>query len=164
MACLRLVTFRPPRVLSVPRLRRRIAPSTVRPAFAPYFRRPADFFRVPLVRARLVRFRVVLLRPDERVPARARLLVLLRVLLRVVLRPVLRVCFRAALRVAMRTSPERYPRQWATAHASGTQARKRYADDVIRDRITNSARSSVICTFCLENVTKMISFWRHILA
>lgn len=41
-ACLRLVTLRPPRVLSVPRLRRRIALPTVALAFLPYFL-PEDF-------------------------------------------------------------------------------------------------------------------------
>jgi hypothetical protein len=42
IACLRLVTFRPPRVLRVPRLRRRIALPTVELAFVPYFL-PDDF-------------------------------------------------------------------------------------------------------------------------
>lgn len=41
-ACLRLVTLRPPRVLSVPLLRRRIALPTVELAFLPYFL-PDDF-------------------------------------------------------------------------------------------------------------------------
>jgi hypothetical protein len=41
-ACLRLVTLRPPRVLSVPLLRRRIALPTVELAFALYFL-PDDF-------------------------------------------------------------------------------------------------------------------------
>lgn len=42
IACLRLVTLRPPRVLSVPRLRRRIALPTVELAFLLYFL-PDDF-------------------------------------------------------------------------------------------------------------------------
>lgn len=41
-ACLRLVTLRPPRVLRVPRLRRRIALATVALAFSLYFL-PDDF-------------------------------------------------------------------------------------------------------------------------
>jgi hypothetical protein len=43
IACLRLVTFRPPRVFSVPCLRRRIALPTVELAFLPYFL-PDDFW------------------------------------------------------------------------------------------------------------------------
>ena len=46
IACLRLVTFRPPRVLSVPRLRRRIALPTVELAFLLYFL--PDVFRLDL--------------------------------------------------------------------------------------------------------------------
>jgi len=45
-ACLRLVTLRPPRVLSVPRLRRRIALPTVELAFLLYFL--PDVFRLDL--------------------------------------------------------------------------------------------------------------------
>jgi len=45
-ACLRLVTFRPPRVLSVPCLRRRIALATVELAFLLYFL--PDVFRLDL--------------------------------------------------------------------------------------------------------------------
>ena len=44
IACLRLVTFLPLPLLSVPFLRRRIALSTRLPAAFPYFRRPDDFF------------------------------------------------------------------------------------------------------------------------
>ena len=46
IACFRLVTLRPPRVLSVPLARRRAALATVALAFLPYFL-PEDFLRAP---------------------------------------------------------------------------------------------------------------------
>jgi len=128
MACLRLVTFRPPRVVRDPRFRRRMALLTIDPALVPYFRRLADFLRPVLARL-LVRLLMRLLvravvrlvvrlavrfvvrlavrrRAPERAVVRARFRVDV-VRFRPVLRDDFRALFRVLVRAAMRTSPER---------------------------------------------------------
>ena len=121
-ACLRLVTLRPPRVRSVPRLVRRTAVSTLRVAAGPYLRRRV-VFRAETLRVRPTAALVVALRAVVRraavvrrravvrvvaLRAVARRAVVRRAEARVVdLREVFRAVLRATLRAAIRTSPVR---------------------------------------------------------